>query len=97
MANQAPVPYNIRYSKVLSGCLPSIRDLRVISLIREPVSREISNAFQLGSRAFESFKDLRKDIDEEKINCVVKEIGSKIEELALQGNYYNRWFNREIG
>lgn len=86
----AAVPSNIRYSAILRNHLPDMRPI-IITLVRDPIAREVSGFFQLGDRIFDVLED------QEPIETIIDKVSLRIEKLQdEEHSQVHTWFDNEI-
>ena len=90
----AAVPYNILFSQVLRRLLP-IMHPTIITLVRDPIAREISGYFQLGDRVFHALQE----VDGQLVNdneTILQEVQTLILKLRDPNHYIHTWFENEL-
>ena len=87
------VPNNIILSKILRKYLHKGIRIYIITLTRDPIAREISDYFQLGSRIY---KVLSNNNLESYHEMILSEILTKINKLKSHNHHIYNWFDNEI-
>jgi hypothetical protein len=91
----AEVPPNIYYSDILRKYIHKMH-LTIITLVRDPIGREISNYFQIGSRVFGALKGAG-NMDEDNDAFILREISARISKLQDEDHsIIHTWFDSEI-
>lgn len=91
LKNEKSIPHNLVIGLSLNLYNRfSSKKLTVISLIREPISRAISNYFQMEDRFYDN-EEQRKNYEFVKAN-----IEKDINDLTLKNSYYNTWFDENM-
>lgn len=90
----ASVPYNIRFSKVLRRLLPDMYPI-IVTLVRDPIAREISNYFQIGERVFAALRTESKERPSAS-EAIVQEVSAQIQKLRRPDHHVHTWFDNEL-
>ncbi len=95
--HEGKIPYAVKYAGLLRKKIlrwNKKNKLKIITISREPIGREISSYFELAQRIDHGLKD--RDKNKFAVN-VMKYIIYKLDEIDNEDNFFiTKWFNREL-
>lgn len=95
LRHEGRIPYNIRLGHAIRKQLGSVDTLWIVTLVRDPIAREISGYFQLGDRVFKELVAQHKS-EPERLTKVLDEVRRQVLLLKQPNHFPNIWFDREM-
>lgn len=89
------MPYNIKYNRLLRRKIDNCKNVKwkIITLVREPIAKEISTLFQVGAKVNRNLIDETGEFD---VSLVLKYFNDRFDKFDESIDNANLWFDKEI-